>query len=76
MRVFPRSFLFNIHRLSVNKITLNLSGSLESRNLFSKAYLSVVYILLFNSSSHCKGCCHEQSEFDSAAANLVQTQTC
>lgn len=46
MRIFPRSFLFSTHRFSVNKITLNLSGSGESRNFVSEG-LFLLFIFCY-----------------------------
>ena len=40
---------------------------------FSEPIYLLFTFVLFNRNSHCKSRCYEQSEFDSAASNLVQS---
>lgn len=53
-----------------------MSRNVEAEILFPKPVYLLFIFVLFKSNRHCKGCLHEQSEFDSAAANLVEIQNC
>jgi len=65
-------YRFNVNKKRLHYLELEMECRKQKFSFSEPIYLLFTFVL-FNRNSHCKSRCYEQSEFDSAASNLVQS---